>query len=84
METNKRMKICSKIFSQIVEDTKGNGADIIIILKDTLISAITSIAKTNGVDAESVNRTFEVLAHEFLTEAMKTFAVKQEISIMNN
>lgn len=84
MNEEKRNELCERIFMTLVEETGGDGADILIILKRALIATVQSLSKTDGIEPELVNRTYETLAHEFLTEALKTFADRQEITIINN
>lgn len=84
MTEPKRDEICYKIFKMLVDEPGCDGADMIIILKRTLMSTVTSLSRADGIDKEMINRTYETLAHEFLTMAMNTFADKQEMTINNN
>lgn len=81
---SKRDEICYEIFKMLVDEPECDGADMIIILKRTLINTITSLSRVDGIDKEVTNRTYETLAHEFLTMAMNSFADKQEMTINNN
>lgn len=86
MEDKERMRneVCDRLFKEVVVATEGDGAEIVIILKRTLRTAIEVLAKTDGLTPEMVNQTCEVIAHEFLSEALKTFAIGKEIRIINN